>query len=407
MQKAVVALLFSALLLIGCTRDSSSGLVLGLGFPEFPSNAASTIHIPDNVLQMQTKGIPLSMQTVQPFPLAEEASWKTGTAAALTPKSVKGIYVSAWKASGNSLNRLVKLIDETELNAVVIDVKNDSGQVTYDSQVPLVNEINADETRPIPDMKALLQQLKQKNIYTIARVVTFKDPYLSSVREDFAMKTKTGAVWRDRKGVTWVDPYNDNVQAYAIAIAKEAALLGFDEIQFDYVRFPENGKKVDQEVHFQNMHNKSKAEIVRDFLRKAKTEITNANVSADVFGLTTSISDDMGIGQDWKMISSEIDYVSPMIYPSHYSNGSLGVQYPDLEPYNIVKQALKDALEKNAQLPKAAQIRPWLQDFTAQWVKPHQIYGTAQVREQVKAAKELGIDQFLLWNPTCTYSYRD
>jgi hypothetical protein len=301
----------------------------------------------------------------------------------------------------------MKLLDETDLNAVVIDAKTDTGQVTYDSQVPTVNEIDADETRPISNMKGLVQRFKQKNIYAIARVVVFKDPYLASVRNDLAMHTKTGAVWRDKKGVPWVDPYNEKVQDYAIAIAKEAADLGFDEIQFDYVRFPDNGKMVDQEVLFQNGQHKSKAETIRDFVKKAKERITNAHVSADVFGLTTSSMDDMGIGQDWMMLSQEVDVLSPMIYPSHYRDGSLGVQNPDLHSYEIVKLALQDALKKNAQLQKAAQIRPWLQDFTATWVHPHQIYGTAQVKEQVRAAKELGIDQFLLWNPSCTYSYRD
>lgn len=405
MKRAVVALFVCAILISGCARAKGSGQALEPNRSQYrQQHAVPYLHIPDHVLRMQRTSVPSSTMSKEPPSGTEQENVSSKPD---KPKSVKGIYVSAWKATGSSLDKLIKLIDETELNAAVIDLKNDSGQVTYDSKVPLVDEINSDETRPIPDIKAVLQRMKQRNIYTIARVAAFKDPYLCSVRSDLAMHTKTGAVWRDRKGVSWVDPYNEEVQAYALAIAKEAQELGFDEIQFDYVRFPENGQKVDREVRFQNPRNQSKAELIRDFLRKARREITTANLSADVFGLTSSTTGDMGIGQDWMLLSSEVDYLSPMIYPSHYSNGSLGVQYPDLEPYRIVKQALTDALDKNAQISNAAAVRPWLQDFTATWVKPHQKYGAVQVGEQIKAAKELGIDQFLLWNPSCTYSYRD
>jgi hypothetical protein len=324
---------------------------------------------------------------------------------------VKGIYVSAWKAQGPSLDRLIALLRDTELNAMVIDAKNDTGQVTYDSDVPLANEIGSDDTKPIPDMKTLLQKLKQNDIYTIARIVVFKDPYLSGVRKDMAMRTKSGAVWRDNKGVAWVDPYHPEVQSYNIALAKEAARLGFDEIQFDYVRFPENGKKVDAEVAFRNDNKLSKAELIEQFLRKAKEELPNVPISADVFGLTPSIEDDMGIGQEWNKLSPTIDVISPMVYPSHYRDGALGIDHPDLQPYATVRRAMQDALRKNARLgqeqKQPAQIRPWLQDFTATWVRNHQTYGTVQVKEQIKAAKELGVDQFLLWNPSCQYTYSD
>jgi hypothetical protein len=325
--------------------------------------------------------------------------------------SVKGIYVSARKANGKSLEQLIKLLDDTELNAMVIDVKNESGQITYDSQVPMANEIRSDDTKPIPDIRGLLRRLKEKDIYAIARIVTFKDSYLSSVRNDLAMQTKAGKVWYDKKGVSWVDPYQPEVQAYNIDIAEEAARLGFDEIQFDYVRFPENGNKVNQEVRFRNPQNLSKAELISGFLQRAKASVPNVPISADVFGLTPSISDDMGIGQEWNRISPVIDTISPMVYPSHYSDGALGIATPDLQPYAVVKKTLQDAISKNEQLKRqqksAAKVRPWLQDFTAKWGKIHQTYGPKQIREQIKAAKELGIDQYLLWNPRCTYSYQD
>ncbi|UJF33305.1 putative glycoside hydrolase [Paenibacillus hexagrammi] len=323
---------------------------------------------------------------------------------------VKGIYVSAWSTVGSKFDKLVKLVDDTDLNAMVIDVKNDSGQVTHPSKVPLVNEIGANSNIIIKDMKAKLLYLKEKNIYSIARIVVFKDPYLSKKKPDYAMKRKSGGVWKDNKGIAWVDPYIEDVWNYNIEIAKEAASLGFDEIQFDYVRFPDNGRKVDKEVTFSNNRGWSKPEVIEGFLKRAKEQIKGTPISADVFGLTTSSDNDMGIGQEWNRISKYVNTISPMLYPSHYSSGVYGVKHPDLQPYAIIHKAIGDAILKNNILQKqgiqAAGIRPWFQDFTATWVKPHQTYDANDVREQVKAAKEYQVEQFILWNSTSTYTYR-
>lgn len=324
---------------------------------------------------------------------------------------VKGIYVSAWSAVGNKLEQLINLVDQTDLNAMVIDVKNDSGQVTYTSAVPLVNEIGASSNVIIRDLKGTLKRLKDKHIYTIARVVVFKDPYLSKKKSNYAMKTYQGSVWQDNKGIAWVDPYKEEVWEYNLQIAKEAAGLGFDEVQFDYVRFPENSKRVDAEVKFDNPSKRTKAQVIESFLSKAKERLGDeVYLSADVFGLTTSSDNDMGIGQDWAMISKQVHYISPMLYPSHYSNGMYGIKYPDLQPYAVIHKAISDANGKNTKLMRAsaqtAEIRPWYQDFTATWVKPHKKYGNVDVKEQIKAAKEQGVEQFLLWNSNSTYSYR-
>ncbi|WP_246238906.1 putative glycoside hydrolase [Paenibacillus anseongensis] len=324
---------------------------------------------------------------------------------------VKGIYVSAWSAVGNKLEQLIDLVDQTDLNAMVIDVKNDSGQVTYTSAVPMVNEIGANSHVIIRDLKGTLKRLKDKHIYTIARVVVFKDPYLSKKKSNYAMKTYQGGVWQDNKGIAWVDPYKEEVWEYNLQIAKEAAQLGFDEVQFDYVRFPENSKRVDAEVKFDNPRKWTKAQVIESFLGKAKERLGNeVYISADVFGLTTSSDNDMGIGQDWSMISKQVHYISPMLYPSHYSNGMYGIKYPDLQPYAVIHKAISDANGKNSNLMRVsaptAEIRPWYQDFTATWVKPHKKYGNVDVKEQIKAAREQGVEQFLLWNSNSTYSYR-
>ncbi|MBD0384368.1 putative glycoside hydrolase [Paenibacillus sp. WST5] len=335
-----------------------------------------------------------------------------GPAVQTPPKEkVKGIYVSAWSAVGTKFEQLIQLLDQTDLNTMVIDIKNDSGQVTYASAVPMVNEIGANSHVIIKDLKSKLQLLKAKGIYSIARIVVFKDPYLSKKKSAYAIKNRAGEIWRDNKGIAWVDPYKEEVWDYNIQIAKEAADLGFDEIQFDYVRFPENGKKVDQEVIFDNSQQWTKPQVIEGFLKRARERIGNkAYLSADVFGLTTSSDNDMGIGQDWSMISKQVHYISPMLYPSHYSSGVYGVKSPDLQPYSIISKAIRDAKTKNEQLMKTnseiAEIRPWYQDFTATWVKPHKTYGKEDVNEQIKAAKEHGVEQFLLWNSNSIYSYR-
>lgn len=343
---------------------------------------------------------------------------------------VKGIYVSGHAAGSRSrMNELIRLVvDSDELNAMVIDVKNDMGKVTYDSNVPLVNDIAADQKPLISSLEELLKQLKAKQVYTIARLVAFKDPYLAGKRPEYALKNKSGEAWRDAKGTAWVDPFHPDVRQYNMELAREAARLGFDEIQFDYVRFPENGKKVDQEVRYHSSKNQSKAELIAAFLQDA-SEILHEEkvyVSADVFGLTTTVDDDMGIGQEWVRIARSIDFISPMVYPSHYGKGMYGIVHPNEEPYKVVRRAMRDAKEKNKQLvmkwresltvdaqghmvetdesvQRIAEIRPWLQSFTATWIKPYRKYATDQIRQQIKAVKEEGVESYLLWNPQCQY----
>ncbi|WP_409343687.1 putative glycoside hydrolase [Paenibacillus sp. MBLB4367] len=323
----------------------------------------------------------------------------------------KGIYVSGRMAASGSFQHLIDLVDRTDLNAMVIDVKNDSGQFIFPTAIPLANQIGATESPMVLDPSAWMNRIKSKNIYTIARIVAFKDPYLAVQRPDFAIQGKDGGIWKDGRGVSWIDPYNEQVWEYNVEIAKEAAKIGFDEIQFDYVRFPDNGKKVDQEVAYQNTHGWSKAQAIEAFLSKVKVGLkeTNVLISADVFGLTTSSSTDMGIGQEWMKIAKHVDVISPMIYPSHYSKGVYGIENPDLQPYLTVKQAVNDALVKNELVRVASgaspAIRPWYQAFTATWLPAHQRYGDLAIKEQIKAAKELGVEQFMLWNPACKYAY--
>ncbi|WP_245669641.1 putative glycoside hydrolase [Desulfuribacillus alkaliarsenatis] len=323
------------------------------------------------------------------------------------PRKVRGIYLSGGSVgSEERLNKYINLARETEINSFVIDVKDDNGKMTYASEVPIVKEVEANKSVRIKDIRGLLYQLQREQIYPIARIVVFKDPYLPGVRQDLAIKRKDGQIWRDPGGVMWVDPHNKEVWEYSIEIAKEAAKYGFREIQFDYVRFPENGRLIDQQASFPNKNGRSKAEVIEEFLIYAREQLDPYNVfiSADVFGLTTSVQDDMNIGQDWNKISSVVDYICPMIYPSHYGPGNYGLANPNAQPYQTVSRALKDAITKNRSLEEAGKIpaivRPWLQDFTMGGV----IYGPEEVVAQIKAGEELGIDEYIMWNAANRYN---
>ena len=326
------------------------------------------------------------------------------------PVKAKGIYLTGWSAGNSNFQKLLNLVNETELNAMVIDMKEDEGRVTYQSGIPFVKEVKSDGTRFIRDIDQMMQTLKENHVYTIARIVCFKDPFLAGKKLDWAMQRKTGGVWSDKKGVVWIDPYRKEVWDYNIALAKEAAMKGFDEIQFDYVRFPDNGKKVDQEVAFYQQNGRAKQQVISDFLAYARKELApyNVYISADIFGLVTSVTDDMGIGQKWELVSPHVDYVSPMMYPSHYANGTYGLAIPDAHPYETIYHGLQDAQKKDqglkAKQQQPATIRPWYQDFTARWVKGHIPYGPREVQAQIKAGRDLGVDEYLIWDAGNSYS---
>lgn len=338
---------------------------------------------------------------------AAQAAQATVTARAATPTfPVKGIYVNAGVARSPRMRQLVRLVEETELNAMVLDVN---------SGVSLLNQsrgngrLTRSQSAGARQLRQLVRELKQKRIYLIARIVTFKNSPLAEANPAWAIRRTDGSVWKDDKGAAWIDPYCREAWEYPIALAIEAARIGFDEVQFDYVRFPENAAKLNREAAWRNREGWSKQEVVRRFLHTATKRAHRAGVvvSADVFGLVGSSRSDMGIGQTWPAIAPEVDVISPMMYPSHYGPGIWGVPHPDLAPSSIVTRALQDALRQNRALRDRGrhtpEVRPWLQSFTATWIHPHQRYGEAQIRQQVEAAARLGVTSYLLWNSSGRY----
>jgi len=319
---------------------------------------------------------------------------------------VKGIHVTSWVAGEPKLfANLIRLVDETELNAMVIDLKEADGRIGYEADLPLARSAGSIEKR-IRNLDHLIEECKRHNIYKIARIVLFKDTYLAEKRTDLAIKSQsTGEVWRDYKGDAFTSPYIKEVQEYNLGLAEDAAKRGFDEIQFDYVRFPSDGPLKD--ILYPEGHNEEKAiATITAFVERAKERLApyNVKLSVDVFGLTT-LSDHVGIGQNFKQLIDAADYISPMVYPSHYWKGSYGYKSPNSAPYEIVSAALRDAIKRSADEQQSVEIvkdkiRPWLQDFTLG--PPH--YGPEEVRAQIKAARDHGIKEWLLWNPVVHYT---
>jgi hypothetical protein len=321
----------------------------------------------------------------------------------------KAIYVTGHSVGVTTrFQDLMNMVDTTELNSMVIDVKNDDGKVMYQSNIEIIQTVGANTSYPIKDIQAVMTELASRNIYPIARIVVFRDPLLAEKRKDWAIQKKDGSgVWRDYARLAWVNPYEKNVWDYNIAVAKEAALMGFREIQFDYVRFPENAARVEREATFPGSGDLDKDEAIRDFLQYAKEQLKDYNVylAADVFGvIATSWGDSDRIGQTWEKISPIVDYICPMVYPSHYGPGYFGFPVPDAQPAGTINRSMIDSIKRNAPISEPAIIRPWLQSFTATWIKGYIPYGPTQVRQQIEAALALGIDEFMIWNPGNRYS---
>ena len=313
-------------------------------------------------------------------------------------QTVKAVYLTAYSAgSAKKLDEIIGLIDKTELNAVVIEIKDYSGLVLYDSQVPLVKKLKLKSNR-LGDVVAMIKKLHANSIYVIARQTVFQDPLLAEKKIEWAIKSKSGEVWRDNKNLAWVDPTQQGVWGYNLAIAKEAIRLGFDEINFDYVRFPSDGN-MSQVVY--TTGDKPKYEVMGEFYRFLSDGLKDepAWISLDMFGFVMEKkgTDDMRIGQRLADAVSSTDYVCPMMYPSHYPAGHLGFANPAEHPGVVIANGMEKGLHYF--LNTRAKPRPWLQAFNM-----GAIYDAAKIRAQIDAAENNGADGWLLWNASNRYT---
>jgi len=309
----------------------------------------------------------------------------------------KGIYLTAYSAgSPKKLDEMIDLIEKTELNAVVIDTKDYSGKVLYDSNIEIVNELNL-ENNQVGDLKAVINKLHEKGIYVIARQTVFQDPILAEKKPEWAIKRAGGSLWRDYKGLAWVDPTMQEVWKYNIDIAKESIAFGFDEINFDYVRFPSDGNT--RTAIYNDLGDKQKYDVMRGFYTFLGEELKDepAWTSLDMFGFVMEYHNGLSIGQRLEDAVDYVDYISPMMYPSHYPSGHLGLANPAAYPAPVIE----NGMQKGAPYfeGKRAQARPWLQAFNI-----GATYDATRIRAQIDMVEKYSDAGWLLWNASNRYS---
>ena len=462
--------------LTACGNDArqTSGSVLD--GTEVSGNGISESGVSENSISgNMISGNGISENAGSPNAVSENDTSEEGLLPEEERVKVKGIYVTGAMAGTSGMDDLIALVDRTELNALVIDVKNDDGRVVYEMDTPMVSEIGSSK-KLVSDMPGLIQKCKEHDIYLIARIVAFKDPFLAENRTDLALHDESGNLFRDSSGVDWVNPYKEEVWKYLLEIAEEAVAIGFDEIQFDYIRFAtDSGMK---NVDFgPEAEEKSREAVITEFVEYASERLHSQGipVSADVYGIVIDSELDASlVGQNYYEMSKYLDYISPMVYPSHYGPGNLGLAVPDAQPYETIYRSMSasrrvlaglegpeeevEAVSGNdiplktedvsgndvsqdaavetggavsqetaavsgngavsagarTELPDPkemepaeeirAQVRPWLQDFTATWVDGHITYGPEEIRAQIQAVYDAGYEEWILWNAANRYT---
>ena len=334
--------------LVGCARYEPVG-----AFEEEPETLAET---------ETENGVSAAEEEMaaeeEPEPIAINAAVKP------EPIKVRGIYVSAYVAgTGGRMDEILEQMEGTGLNAVVIDLKDDEGRITCSVDSPLAQEIGAARVL-IQDMTGLIGKLKERGIYPIARVVAFRDPYLAEQKPEWSLHMTDGSIYRDGNGLAWVNPYRQEVWDYLVEVGKTAGKLGFEEVQFDYVRFSVDSEVEEVVFDPEDTQGRSRTEAIGQFMDYAYSELAGEGlyVSADVFGtIIRSNQDAQAVGQDYREMAGKADYICPMIYPSHYGDGSFGIEHPDMQPYDTVYQALlgsREALEDAEEGGRQAVVRP-------------------------------------------------
>jgi hypothetical protein len=322
----------------------------------------------------------------------------------MRPKVIKAAYLTYYGFGDRGIRgRVLDLVDRTELNAVVIDVKGDRGWIIYPTRVEQALAVGAQGPATLREFDAMMGDLKARGVYTIARIVTFKDNILATARPDLAvMDTRTGKPWIDRENLAWVDPFREEVWNYNIAIAKEAIERGFDEVQFDYVRFPTDGKLAAAK-YMKPVSKETRLPTIAAFLERARKELgaRGAYVAADIFGYTAFNENDTDIGQRIEELAPHLDYICPMVYPSGYHVGIPGYRNPVQNSYAVVRESVKLIRQRAKGTP--ARVRPWLQDFK-DYAFDKRIFGVSEIRDQIRGSDEGGGTGWMLWNPRNDYT---
>jgi len=316
----------------------------------------------------------------------------------LEPINIKALYLTFWGANINSktLKRILNIIENSEVNAVVVDVKTEYGSTSYKTSVERANSYGAWHQRTIKDIEKFMTLLKSKDIYTIARVVTFKDELQASNNPEYAIKNQKGEIWRNHDNMAWVDPFDKRSHLYAVDIAEDAAKMGFDEINFDYIRFPARSGLLYSKENTQ----KNRIKAIGEFLDLAQNRLRKYGVfiSVDTYGNICWSNDDTNIGQTVTSLAAHADYLSPMLYPSGFAKGSLHLKHPSEHPYKIIYKSIDKIKDKID--PK--RVRPWLQYFK-DYAHKKRYYKKFEVNEQIRASEDINTSGWMMWSPSSRY----
>lgn len=338
-----------------------------------------------------------------------------------TPDSVKAIYMSQCVVGTPSFrNKLVDLVDTTELNSIIIDIKDFSGTIGFPTKNPLLASASM-KICGAPDMRQFIETLHAKGIYVIGRITVFQDPYYTKAYPEQAVQSKsTGSPWKDRKGLSFIDVSSKAYWDVVVELSKESHEIGFDELNYDYIRYPSDGNMADT-VYV----NPNKQVALEEFFKYLHDKVSPIGVvtSADLFGMTTVAQDDLGIGQILERALPYFDYIAPMVYPSHFSKGFNNLGDPNKHVYEVIAHSMGEAVKRTVatssrfavlgseliastspklytkvSYPKT-KLRPWLQDFNYGGT-----YGPAEVRAQIKATYDVGLTSWMLWAPSNVYT---
>jgi hypothetical protein len=401
MQRALtVASVLSVILLAACGGEGQSQSAKGAASDSSTLANAAASDASDSVNVAMADTTPAAPDTSRAGRLARRVKH---------PDSVRALYVNAWAAGSRSrMEGLIRIADSTEINAFIIDIKESDTYLTHSgTTIPLALEIGADQRPASRWLPALVDTLIAHNIYPIARIVVFKDRMLAEKKPELAIRHANGSVWKDNKGGPWVNPYDKRVWDYNIAIAREALEMGFSELQWDYVRFPDVTNSARAVMRYPGSDSVSRAENIHNFIVYTKQQLAEYNVpvTADVFGLVTHLEGDVEIGQNWEQVITVSDAVLPMVYPSHYAAGLYGLAKPIASPYEVIRYSMADAVERTKWVKDSAnatvgEIMPWLEAMSIRGAQ----YGAPALREQIQATYDAGLKSWALWNPGSKYA---
>jgi len=318
----------------------------------------------------------------------------------------RAIYISL-----NRIGRLddyIKLAGETDINTFVLDVKDDKGRILFDSAT--ARETLGDNyiRERYKDIERIVAKLKENDIYLIGRISTFKDEALALSEDGNTIyDNRSKAPYKSRDGMPWLSPYSREVWHYNVEVAKEAADLGFNEISFDYVRFPSGVRRLEAQgvLDYRDEYTETKPESIQRFLKYARDELSKKEVyvNASVFGQVGISNTDENIGQYWEAVSNVVDVISPMAYPSHYALGTLGIRNPDKEPFKLMDRYAEKIAQRNSNLETAGDTNVWIQGFSAPWLNEYRVYREEELKEQIDALKKNNLDNYLVWNARSSY----